>query len=217
MKLYDYYRSTASYRVRIALNYKGIHYDTLAVHLVNNGGEQHHPHYLELNPQGLVPTLDTNGHILSQSLAIIEYLDDINPTPALLPKTPLGRAEVRRLAMIIACDIHPLNNLRVLQQLKQQFQATELDINEWYHHWLKQGFDAIETHLQQIPRKHPVCYGQEISLADICLIPQVYNAKRFHFAMTHYPLIHDIYEHCLTIDAFAHARPEACDPASEQS
>ena len=207
MKLYDYYRSTASYRVRIALNFKQISYETLSVHLVNNCGEQHSLDYLKLNPQGLVPTLDENGHILSQSLAIIEYLEDINPKPALLPQNPLGRGQVRSLAMIIACDMHPLNNLRVLTQLKQQFKATEQQINEWYHHWLKQGFDAIEKQLKTLPRKHHVCYGDSISLADICLIPQVYNANRFNFPMKGYPLINKINDYCLTIDAFINAAP----------
>jgi maleylacetoacetate isomerase/maleylpyruvate isomerase len=208
MKLYDYYRSTASYRVRIALNFKQISYEKRSVHLVNNGGEQHLPMYLEVNPQGLVPTLDENGHILSQSLAIMEYLDEICPTPPLLPQNPLGRGQVRSLAMIVACDMHPLNNLRVLQQLKQQFKATEAQVNEWYHHWLKQGFDAIEAQLKQLPRKADVCYGHEVSIADICLIPQVYNAHRFNFSMDNYPLINKINEHCLTLDAFKEAAPE---------
>ena len=208
MKLYDYYRSTASYRVRIALNVKKINYEKCSVHLVDNGGEQHLATYLEVNPQGLVPTLDENGHILSQSLAIIEYLDEICPTPPLLPQNPLGRGQVRSLAMIIACDMHPLNNLRVLQQLKQQFQATEEQVTEWYHHWLTQGFDAIEQQLKHLPRKTNVCYGHEVSLADICLIPQVYNAKRFHFSMKDYPLINKINDYCLTLDAFVDAAPE---------
>lgn len=209
MKLYDYYRSTASYRVRIALNYKGINYDSIPVHLTNHGGEQRFANYLKLNPQGLVPTLDIQEHILSQSLAIIEYLEEISPSPPLFPQNPLGRSEVRSLALIIACDMHPLNNLRVLQQLKHQFQATEEQINEWYHHWLKLGFDAIETRLNDLPRKNHVCYGQEVSVADVCLIPQVYNAKRFTFSMANYPLINKINEHCLTLDAFINATPEA--------
>lgn len=207
MKLYDYYRSTACYRVRIALNIKNISYSTLSVHLVNNGGEQHLPAYLEQNPQGLVPTLDENGHILNQSLAIIEYLEDINPTPPLLPQTPLERAKVRALAMIIACDMHPLNNLRVLQQLRHQFMATEAQVNEWYHHWLKKGFDAIEKQLENLPRKTPVCLGQTVTLADICLIPQVYNAKRFNFAMENYPLINEINDYCTALPAFMDAAP----------
>lgn len=207
MKLYDYYRSTACYRVRIALNLKNISYKTFAVHLVNNGGEQHHPDYLKQNPQGLVPTLEENGHILSQSLAIIEYLDEINPTPPLLPQQPLERAQVRALAMIIACDMHPINNLRVLQQLCLQFEATEAQVNEWYHLWLKKGFDAFEKQLETLPRKIPVCHGQNISLADICLIPQVYNAKRFNFSMDSYPLINEINEYCLANTAFINAVP----------
>lgn len=208
MKLYDYYRSTASYRVRIALHLKNMRYETIPVHLVKDGGEQHHAEYRKLNPQALVPTLDDNGHILSQSLAIIEYLNEISPTPALLPDHPLGRAQVRSLALIIACDMHPLNNLRVLEQLKQQFQASDIQVTEWYHHWLKKGFDAIEQQLQHLPRTNRVCYGNDVSLADVCLIPQVYNAKRFHFPMDSYPLINDINAHCLTMDAFQKSSPD---------
>lgn len=208
MKLYDYYRSTACYRVRIALNLKHISYEAIPVHLINHGGEQHQSAYLELNPQGLVPALNDNEHILTQSLSIIEYLDELNPTPPLLPHSPLGRAHVRSLAMSIACDIHPLNNLRVLQQLKEQFQATENQVHAWYHHWLKEGFDAIEKTLQQLPRKNKICYGNDVSLADICLIPQVYNAQRFNFPMENYPLIREINEHCLTLPAFVQAAPK---------
>jgi len=211
MNLYDYYRSTACYRVRIALNFKMINYETLTVHLVNNGGEQHLQNYLNLNPQGLVPTIEENGHILSQSLAIIEYLEEINPSPSLLPKTQLGRAEVRSLAMIIACDIHPLNNLRVLEYLKKEFEASISQVNEWYHHWLKAGFDAIELKLKILPREKNFCYGDSISLADICLIPQVYNAKRFDFPMDNYPLINKINDYCLTLDAFIDAEPKQVD------
>ena len=208
MKLYDYYRSTASYRVRIALNLKNISYETIPVHLVNNGGEQHRSPYKELNPQELVPTLDENGHVLSQSLAIIEYLEEMNPTPALLPPNPFARGQIRSLAMIIVCDMHPLNNLRVLEQLRHQFHATEIQITEWYHHWLRLGFDALEKKLAQLPRKNHVCYGHEVSLADVCLIPQVYNAKRFHFPMDNYPIIHAINEYCLHLDAFREATPD---------
>ena len=208
MKLYDYYRSSSCYRVRIALNIKHIHYETLSVHLINQGGEQHQSTYMALNPQGLVPTLDENGHILTQSLAIIEYLDEINPSPALLPQNPLARAQVRSIAMMIACDMHPLNNLRVLQQLREQFQATENQVMEWYHHWLKNGFDAVENTLKKLTRKKHFCYGNEVSLADVCLIPQVYNAKRFNFPMENYPRIFDINEHCLTLPAFTRAAPE---------
>lgn len=208
MKLYDYYRSSASYRVRIALNIKHINYEAIPIHLVNQGGEQHQASYLEVNPQGLVPALNENGHILTQSLAIIEYLEEINPTPALLPHHPLARAQVRSIAMSIACDIHPLNNLRVLKQLKEQFQATEDQVITWYHQWLEEGFNAVENTLKKLPRKNHVCYGSDFSLADICLIPQVYNALRFNFAMEKYPLICEINEYCVAQPAFVHAAPK---------
>lgn len=207
MKLYDYYRSTASYRVRIALNIKNISYEKLAVHLINNGGEQRNPDYLQLNPQGLVPTLDENGHIINQSLAIIEYLNEICPTPPLLPQTPLARAKARSLALIIACDIHPLNNLRVLNRLRTQFDADEEQVTSWYHFWLKEGFDAFERHLQSRVHKSQYCCDKEVSIADICLIPQVYNAKRFNFLLEPYPLAHEIYDHCMTLSAFRNAAP----------
>jgi len=208
VKLYDYYRSTASYRVRIALTIKNISYEKIPIHLVNNGGEQHSADYLALNPQGLVPTLNENGHIISQSLAIIEYLEEICPTPALLPANPFARAQVRSLALSVACDIHPLNNLRVLKRLREQFDANEDQVISWYHHWLKEGFDAFERRLETTPHKHPFCYGTEVSLADICLIPQIYNAKRFDFSMARYPLINEIEAHCLTLPAFKNTAPD---------
>jgi maleylacetoacetate isomerase len=207
MKLYDYYRSTASYRVRIALHLKQIPYEKCPIHLINEGGEQHRSHYLELNPQGLVPTLDDNGVLLCQSLAIIDYLDEKYPTPPLLPMDPIARAHIKSLALIIACDVHPLNNLRVLQRLKTDFKATESQVEAWYHHWLKMGFDAFELKLQRLPRSKDVCYGSEISLADLCLIPQVFNANRFNFPMDDYPLIRRINDHCQTIKAFVEAAP----------
>lgn len=209
MKLYDYFRSTASFRVRIALTIKHISYEKIPVHLVNNGGEQHQASYLALNPQGLVPTLDENGHIISQSLAIIEYLEDICPTPALLPTNPFAKAQVRSLALLVACDMHPLNNLRVLNRLREQFDADEDQIMSWYHHWLKEGFDAFEARLQALPHKHPFCYGTEPGMADVCLIPQVYNARRFGFAMSDYPLINEIEAHCMSLAAFKNSAPEA--------
>lgn len=207
MKLYDYYRSSASYRVRIALAIKNINVEKLPVHLIDNGGEQHFPDYLALNPQGLVPTLDENGHIISQSLAIIEYLDEMTPTPPLLPQTPFGKAQVRSLALSIACDLHPLNNLRVLNQLRSQFDATEEQVTQWMHHWFKETFQAFEQKLQTMPHKHQVCYGTDITLADICLIPQVYSAKRFRFPMTAYPIINSINDYCLSLSAFKQAAP----------
>jgi maleylacetoacetate isomerase len=209
MKLYDYFRSTACYRVRIALNLKNLAYEKINIHLVNNGGEQHTPEYREVNPQGLVPTLDVNGHMLNQSLAIIDFLDEVYPHPPLLPKDPIDKATVRTLALIVACDMHPLNNLRVLNRLKEQFDSNETQITQWYHHWLKSGFDAFEAKLKNIQRTEPFCLGHSVTLADLCLIPQVYNANRFHFTMDDYPLIREINAHCLTLEAFQKASPEA--------
>lgn len=213
MKLYDYYRSTASYRVRIMLNLKQVAFECIPIHLVRDGGEQHLPAYRALNPQGLVPTLvdDNAEHApLTQSLAIMEYLEERYPAPPLLPKEIHTRAEVRSLALLVACDMHPMNNLRVLQQLKKQFDATEDDITVWYHHWLKAGFDAFEAKLKQAPERHSkFCHGHQLSFADICLVPQVFNAKRFDFSLEPYPLIQAIEAHCLTLDAFKNAAPEA--------
>jgi maleylacetoacetate isomerase len=202
MILYDYFRSTACYRVRIALKLKKLKYDRVEVHLTDNGGAQNTPEYREINPQGLVPALEIDGQEFTQSLAIIEYLDELHPKIPLLPEDPMLKAKVRALALVIACDMHPLNNLRVLNQLKAQFKAEDVDIQRWYHHWLKTGFDAIEAHLAYLDRSKPFCLGHSFTLADVCLIPQVFNAKRFHFAMDDYPLISAINEHCLTLDAF---------------
>lgn len=209
MKLYDYFRSTACYRVRIALNIKNIAYEKSNIHLINHGGEQNSAAYKEINPQGLVPCLEVNGQKMSQSLAIIAYLDEMFPNPPLLPEDPIDRATIRSLALIVACEVHPLNNLRVLNRLKEQFNPSETQIMEWYHHWLKTGFDAFETQLQSIKRNTPFCFGHRASLADLCLIPQVFNAKRFHFAMDDYPLINEINAHCLTMEVFQNAAPEA--------
>lgn len=209
MKLYDYFRSTACYRVRIALNLKGIAYEKVNIHLLHNGGEQHHPEYLQVNPQGLVPSLEVDGHLISQSLAIINYLDEMYPTPALLPQKPLERAAINSLALIIACDTHPLNNLRVLNYLKEEFKPSETQVTTWYHHWLKAGFDAFEAKLQNNVRNGPFCWGNTATLADLCLIPQIYNAQRFHFALDAYPLISEINTHCVTLKEFQDAAPEA--------
>ncbi|TIE04349.1 maleylacetoacetate isomerase, partial [Legionella pneumophila] len=198
MILYDYFRSTACYRVRITLNLKKIVYEKIEVHLVNNGGEQHSLQYHQINPQELVPSLDINGHILSQSMAIIDYLEEVYPEIPLLPKDPFMKANLKSLALIVACDMHPLNNLRVLNRLKEQFRASQEQVLEWYHHWLKTGFDAFEEKLGTMKRDKPVCLGSEVSLADVCLIPQVYNAQRFHFDMASYPIINQINEYCLT-------------------
>lgn len=207
MKLYDYFRSSACYRVRIALNIKKIAYQKSEIHLINNGGEQHSLTYQQINPQELVPSLTVNGQTLHQSLAIIDYLDETYPTPPLLPQEPLLKAKIRGLALLVACDIHPLNNLRVLNRLKQQFQASEEQVMAWYHHWLKAGFDAFEQQLEPLVRTKPVCLGETLSLADVCLIPQVYNAKRFNFPMDNYPLINAINDYCLTLPEVNNAAP----------
>lgn len=207
LQLYNYYRSSASYRVRIALNYKNIDYQEIPVHLINNGGEQYAPAYAKLNPQCLVPTLQDNSISLTQSLAIIEYLEETHPQPTLLPGDAVARAQIRRLAQLIACEIHPLNNLRVLQYLTKELAVNAEKKKIWYHHWLKSGFDAFESCLQQMDRSIGVCYGDQISLADICLIPQVYNAARFEFPLAAYPLIKRINKYCLTLSCFAKASP----------
>jgi maleylacetoacetate isomerase len=208
MKLYDYYRSTACYRVRIALNIKNIHYDKIPIHLVNNGGEQHSNEYHKINPQELVPSLEANDQIIHQSLAIIEYLEEIFPEVPLLPHPILDKAQVHSLALLIACDMHPLNNLRVISRLKQQFEAKEGEIQEWYHYWLRTGFYAFEAKLHHFKRSKSVCFGDSPTLADVCLIPQVYNAKRFNFSMDDYPLITQINSYCLTLPAFQNAAPD---------
>lgn len=208
MKLYDYSRSTACYRVRIALNIKNIHYDKIPIHLINNDGEQHRTEYHQINPQELVPSLEANGQIISQSLAIIDYLEEIFPEIPLLPHTILDKTQVRSLALLIACDMHPINNLRVLNRLKQQFKASEEDVLSWYHYWLGMGFDAFEEKLRHLKRTKPVCLGDTPGLADLCLIPQVYNAKRFNFSMDNYPLINQINSYCLTLPAFQNAAPD---------
>lgn len=207
MKLYDYFRSTASYRVRIALNLKQVEYEKIPIHLLQHGGEQHLPAYREVNPQGLVPSLAVDGTAFSQSLAIIEYLDETIPEPPLLPQLPAARAMVRMLAQMVACDIHPLNNLRVLNRLKEQFDADKEQTLSWYHHWLNTGFVALEGRLRQLDRTIPVCFGSTVSMADLCLVPQVYNAKRFAFPLDDFPLIQQINDFCLAREAFYTAAP----------
>lgn len=207
MILYDYFRSSASYRVRIALRVKNLAFEQISIHLLQS---QHQTaDYLQKNPQGLVPTLSINSHYLTQSLAIIEYLEEQYPTPLLLPGSPLERAALRSLALLIACDMHPLNNLQVLDQLRNQFEATQDNLTKWYHTWLRKGFDAFETQLMRQDQSGLFCYGDTVTLPDLCLIPQVYNAQRFLFPLEDYPLIHRINTHCLTLPAFQLSSPEA--------
>ncbi|NVJ92330.1 MAG: maleylacetoacetate isomerase [Methylocystaceae bacterium] len=205
MKLYDYWRSSAAYRVRIALNLKEIAYEHICVHLVKDGGQQHSDFYRSKNPQGLVPALELDtGDVLTQSMAIMEYLDETVPTPALLPGNALHRQKIRSLAQIISADIHPVNNLRILQYLSKEFDANDEDKANWYRTWIYKGFDALEARLGE----DAFCVGDQPTLADICLVPQVYNALRFQCDMTTYPKITRINETCLKLDAFAKAVPE---------
>ncbi|WP_299390996.1 maleylacetoacetate isomerase [Pelagibius sp.] len=207
MKLHNYFRSSTSYRVRIALALKGLAYDYLAYHL--RKGEQRGAAYLALNPQGLVPTLETDGgDLLPQSLAIIEYLDELQPDPPLLPVTPLERARVRSLAYAVACDIHPVNNLRVLQYLVDPLGHDAAVQGEWFRHWVAVEFAALEKRLTEEPETGRFCHGDSPGLADICLVPQVVNGRRFDCDMTPYPTIRRIHEACMTIPAFAEAAPE---------
>ncbi|QHE90821.1 maleylacetoacetate isomerase [Pandoraea fibrosis] len=210
--LYSYFRSSAAYRVRIALNLKGLDYDTAPVHLVRDGGEQLKPAYRALNVNGLVPTFIDGDANIHQSLAIIEYLEDVHPTPALLPADPVARAQVRALALDIAADIHPIDNLRVLRYLKHDLGVSEAQKNAWYVHWIVEGFTALEARLasqssQSSPGKF--VFGDTPTLADCCLVPQVYNANRFNVDMTPFPRIAAVNAHCQTLDAFRRAAPEA--------
>lgn len=209
MKLYDYWRSSAAYRVRIALNLKQLDVEKLEIDL--RGGDQRGDNYRAINAAGLVPALDLEPGVLRQSMAIIEYLDERYPQPPLLPAEPLARAQVRALALDIACDVHPLNNLRVLNRLKSQFGADEQAVNAWYHHWLQQGFDALERQALQYNSGDWFVEGQ-LSLVDVVLVPQIYNALRFNFDMTPYPKLMHIYNSANHVDAFWNAAPEQCAP-----
>lgn len=206
MKLYSYFRSSAAFRVRIALNLKGLSYDTQAVHLLKQGGEQHSAEYAAINPSELVPTLLDQQYVLTQSLSILEYLEEAYPKTALLPQNLQQRAQIRAFAQHIACEIHPLNNLRVLQYLEQTLAVNNSEKTAWYQHWIKLGFHSLEQQLQHSNGKY--CFGEQASFADCCLIPQVYNAKRFQIDLTEYPKIQSIYTHCMQLAAFQQAAPE---------
>jgi len=205
MILHDYFRSSAAYRVRIALNVKGLEADRRFVHL--RKGEQRAAGYLALNPQGLVPTLVVDGTPLTQSLAIIEYLEETHPQPRILPSDAKDRAWVRSIALAIACDVHPLNNLRILKYLDRGLQIDEPRRDEWYRHWVKEGFAAIEPQLAA-RAQGALCLGDTPTLADICLVPQVANAHRLKVPMDPYPRIRAINDACQRLPAFDRARPE---------
>jgi len=206
LKLYTLSRSSASYRVRIALNLKGLKYEPITKIL--GKGEHRTPEYLAVNPQGLLPALEIDGVVLSQSLAIIEYLDERYPNPRLLPEDPLDRARVRSLALAIACDIHPINNLRVLNYLRNELGQSEEAVNTWYRHWVSEGFRGLEVELRRYSSNRRYCYGDTLSLADVCLVPQMFNARRFDVDLTPFPTVEAISRHLESIPEFAAARPE---------
>lgn len=204
MQLYDYWRSSAAYRVRIALQMKGLEVEQIPVDL--RAGGQRAEEYLAVNPQGLVPFFVDGELRISQSLAIIEYLEEAYPKDPVLPKDPIQRATSRAIAQIIALDVHPLNNLRVLQLLESEFGAGQKKRGNWYHHWLAKGFEAVEVMVKEAPGDF--CIGDQPTLADICLVPQVYNAKRYEFDLRAYPTIRAINERCQEIEAFQRAAPQ---------
>jgi maleylpyruvate isomerase len=208
MKLYTYAASSAAYRVRIALNLKSLKPEFEFVHLLKDGGQHHAPSYRALNPQELVPTLEVDGRHLGQSLAIIEYLDETHPNPPLLPKDPFGRARVRQIAYAVACDIHPVNNLRVRQYLKTVLSVSDEAGSAWYRHWIEIGFKGIEAMLAGSRETGTYCHGNQVTIADICLVPQVANARRFNVPLEAFPTIVRIDEALRKLPAFAAAAPE---------
>jgi maleylacetoacetate isomerase len=213
MKLYTYFRSSASFRVRIALELKGLAYDYLPVHLVK--GEHRQPGYTAVSPTQLVPSLVTDdGHHLGQSMAIIEYLDEVHPEPPLLPRDPVGRAQVRALAQLIACEIHPLNNLRVLRYLVRDLQVSDEAKNTWYRHWVRTGLEGFEAELARLPAS-TYCFGDTPSLADCCLVPQVFNGRRFDVDFSGLPRTMAAFEACMALPAFQKAQPSACPDAED--
>jgi maleylacetoacetate isomerase len=214
MKLYNYFRSSASFRVRIALALKGLDYEYASVHLVKGGGEQFAAEFRAMNPAALVPVLDDDGIVVTQSLAIIEYLDETRPQPPLLPADAAGRARVRAIALAIACEIHPLNNLRVLGYLSKTLSVSDEQRNTWYRHWVETGLATVEAVLAGDAHTGLCCHGDTPTLADICLVPQIFNAQRFKARLDHVPTVMRIHEHCLTLPAFAKAVP-ALQPDAE--
>ena len=209
MQLYNYFRSSASFRVRIALALKGLDYDYLPVHLVKR--EHLDDDYIAVSASRLVPTLQDGDALLSQSLAIIEYLDETHPQPPLLPADALGRARVRAIAQDIACEIHPLNNLRVLRYLTHDLKLSEDDKNRWYRHWVETGLEAVERQLVAHPARF--CHGDTPTLADLTLVPQIFNAQRFQCRTDHVPQVMRVFEACMQLEAFSQTQPSACPDA----
>lgn len=208
MQLTGYFRSSAAWRVRIALAWKGVAYETAFVHLTRDGGEQHGPAYRAKNPAGLVPYLEHDGLGFGQSLAMLEYLEETHPEPPLLPVDPAARAKVREIALAIACDIHPLNNLRVLSYLTGPLARSEAEKLAWYRHWVAVGFDAIEALLPENAGEVGYCCGEQVTLADVCLVPQVFNARRFECSLDAYPKIRAVDARLSALPAFYETAPE---------
>jgi len=205
VKLYTYFRSSAAFRVRIALNLKGLAYEPVFIHLAK--GEHRRPEYAQVNPQALVPTLELDdGARLTQSLAIIEYLEEKHPRPALVPKDAAGRARVRSIALLIACEIHPLNNLRTLQYLRRQLGQSEEQVSTWYRHWIADGLGKLEAHLSKSPTGR-YCHGDQPTMADCCLVPQIFNARRYDCDLALYPATMRAFDACMKLDAFERAQP----------
>ena len=209
MKLYGYFRSSATYRVRIALGLKGIDWETAVVDLRAPARAQHSAEFRAVNPHGLIPVLIDGERTLTQSLAIIEYLEETHPRPALLPRSPAERAAVRALAFAVACDIHPLNNSRVLEYLRTQLAQGETGVNRWYGHWIALGFAALERDARRLSGDGRHMYGSSVTLADVCIVPQMANARRFNCDVAPYPTLRAICAHLETLPAFARAAPAA--------
>jgi maleylacetoacetate isomerase/maleylpyruvate isomerase len=211
MKLYNYFRSSASYRVRIALNLKGLDYDYIPVHIAR--GDHLTGPFAAISADMLVPMLDDEGERFSQSMAIMEYLDETQPEPPLLPRDPVGRARVRALSESIACEIHPVNNLRVLKYLVRELKLDDLAKNAWYRHWVRVGLEAFERQLAQSPAGSSYCFGDTPTMADCCLVPQIFNAQRFDCDLNGLPRTMAAYETCMQLDAFRRAQPSNCPDA----
>jgi maleylpyruvate isomerase len=207
LKLYDYFRSSAAFRVRIAMNIKQLKYELIPVHLINHGGEQYSEQYQKINPQSLVPSLQDGDRIVTQSLAIIDYLEDVQPTPSLFPSDFYEKALVKSFALAIVADLHPVNNLRVLKYLTNELQVSEDQKNQWYQHWIQLGLAALEKKLEARDSTDTFCFGNKATLADICLVPQMYNARRFNCDLKPYPTLINIDAHCQTLPAFRQAWP----------
>jgi maleylpyruvate isomerase len=209
VKLYSYFRSSAAYRVRIALNLKNLPYDYEPIHLLKDGGQQLKAEYRRLSPAGLVPTLVDDDTPLNQSLAIIEYLEETHPTPPLLPCAPLDRAHARAIALQVACEIHPLNNLRVLKYLKRTLNVSDEQKHAWYRHWIESGFATLDAQLANDPRTGKFAIGDTPTLADAFIVPQVFNAQRFNIDIAPFPTILRIFDNAMQLDAFSKAAPPA--------